>query len=98
MPEISVRDDQRDAEIMAPWFLHTLNAVSKNGKTKEILKIEIFDKVSLDAFKANPEKVKKYVEMKGSQEYYEIVRLVVNYLEKNGIVTTGANPAKISIT
>jgi hypothetical protein len=52
----------------------------------------------LDTFKANPEKVKKYVEMKGSQEYYEIVRLVVNYLEKNGYVTTGANPAKISIT
>ena len=52
----------------------------------------------MDAFKADPKIYKKYVDLKGSPEYTEIVDPLVNFLNGEGYIRIGKNRAKIAIT
>jgi hypothetical protein len=52
----------------------------------------------MNGFKADPKKYKKYVDLKGSNEYSSVIDPVVNLLEKMGLITIGHNPTLIAIT
>lgn len=95
----SVRDDQRDTFLLAPWYLNCLNQYSGGNPTKFILKHEIFGRLPMNAFKANLEKYKKYVDLKGSQEYTEIVDPIVNLLTSMRLIQISkSNSSLIAIT
>jgi hypothetical protein len=96
--KMSVADVSRDIKILAPWFLNCLNIYSGSNPEKLILKHEIFGRIPMDAFKADPQIYKKYVDLKGSQEYTEMIDPLVNFLEGKGYIRIGVNRAKIAIT
>jgi hypothetical protein len=93
-----VGDVNREIKILAPWFLNCLNQYSGSSPEKLMLKHEIFGRIPMDAFKADPKIYKKYVDLKGSQEYTEMIDPLVTFLEGKGYIRIGVNRAKIAIT
>ena len=52
----------------------------------------------LGAFKGDKEELKKYLELKGSDEYSALINPVVNYLVGRNFIKLAVNPAEIMIT
>jgi hypothetical protein len=92
-------DDDRDTRILAPWFLNCLNRLSGSNPAKFILKQQVFAQTPMNGFKADPEKYKKYVDIKGNPDYSSVVEPVIRFLERNRFLRISPNnPAKIAIT
>jgi hypothetical protein len=96
---VSVRDDNQDIRILAPWFLNCLNRLSGSNPAKFILKQQVFAQTPMNGFKADPEKYQKYVNLKGNSDYTRDVEPVIIFLERNRFIRiSDVNPAKIAIT
>ncbi|MCC2649148.1 MAG: hypothetical protein K0R16_1953, partial [Nitrososphaeraceae archaeon] len=48
---VSVRDDNQDIRILAPWFLNCLNRLSGSNPAKFILKQQVFAQTPMNGFK-----------------------------------------------
>ena len=96
---VSVKDENQDIKILAPWLLNCLNRLSGNNTAKFILKQQVFAQTPMNGFKADPEKYQKYVDLKGSPDYTSVVEPIIRFLEKNRFLRiSSVNPAKIAIT
>ena len=96
---VSIRDENQDIKILAPWLLNCLNRLSGSNPTKFILKQQVFAQTPMNGFKADPEKYQKYVDLKGSSDYSRVVEHIIFFLERNGFIRISAvNQAKIAIT
>jgi len=96
---VSVKDENQDIKILAPWFLNCLNRLSGSNTAKFILKQQVFAQTPMNGFKADPEKYQKYVELKGNPDYTSVVEPIIRFLERNRFLRiSSVNPAKIAIT
>ena len=96
---VSVEDDNPDIRILAPWLLNCLNRLSGSNPAKFILKQQVFAQTPMNGFKADPEKYQKYVDLKGSPDYTNVVEPIIRFLERNRFLRiSSVNPAKIAIT
>ena len=96
---VSVKDENQDIRILAPWFLNCLNRLSGSNTAKFILKQQVFAQTPMNGFKADPEKYQKYVDLKGNSDYSRVVEPVIIFLERNRFIRiSSVNPAKIAIT
>ena len=96
---VSIGDDKRDTRILAPWFLNCLNKVSNSDTSKFVLKHKIFGMIPMNAYKANLEKYKKYVNLQGDPESEAIVNMVVDYLHDDELIQKSSSyPAEVAIT
>ena len=50
---VSIRDENQDIKILAPWLLNCLNRLSGSNPTKFILKQQVFAQTPMNGFKAN---------------------------------------------
>jgi hypothetical protein len=97
----SVDDPEKYTRIIEPWFLNALNKMSDSNTWMKVRKIDVFDKASkvhLVGFKGNKEELEKYLENKDSQDYSDLIDMIVNSLVSRGFVKHSDNPAKIMIT
>ncbi len=96
---VSVKDENQDIKILAPWFLNGLNTLSGSDTAKFILKQQVFAQTPMNGFKADPEKYQKYVDLKGNPDYTSVVEPIIRFLERNRFLRiSSVNPAKIAIT
>ena len=96
---VSVKDENQDIKILAPWFLNCLNRLSGSNTAKFILKQQVFAQTPMNGFKADPEKYQKYVDLKGNPDYTSVVEPIIRFLERNRFLRiSSVNPAKIAIT
>jgi hypothetical protein len=96
---VSIRDENQDIKILAPWFLNCLNRLSGSDTAKFILKQQVFAQTPMNGFKADPEKYQKYVDLKGNPDYTSVVEPIIRFLERNRFLRiSSVNPAKIAIT
>jgi hypothetical protein len=96
---VSVKDENQDIKILAPWFLNCLNRLSGSDTAKFILKQQVFAQTPMNGFKADPEKYQKYVDLKGNPDYTSVVEPIIRFLERNRFLRiSSVNPAKIAIT
>jgi hypothetical protein len=96
---VSIKDENQDIKILAPWFLNCLNRLSGSNTAKFILKQQVFAQTPMNGFKADPEKYQKYVELKGNPDYTSVVEPIIRFLERNRFLRiSSVNPAKIAIT
>ena len=49
---VSIRDENQDIKILAPWLLNCLNRLSGSNPTKFILKQQVFAQTPMNGFKA----------------------------------------------
>jgi hypothetical protein len=95
----SIRDENQDIRILAPWFLNCLNRLSGSDTAKFILKQQVFAQTPMNGFKADPEKYQKYVDLKGNPDYTSVVEPMIRFLERNSFLRIpSVNPTKIAIT
>jgi hypothetical protein len=96
---ISVKNENQDIRILAPWFLNCLNRLSGSNTVKFILNQQVFAQTPMNGFKADPEKYQKYVDLKGNPDYTSVVEPIISFLERNRFLRiSSVNPAKIAIT
>ena len=96
---VSIRDENQDIKILAPWLLNCLNRLSGSNPAKFILKQQVFAQTPMNGFKADPEKYQKYVDLKGNSDYTSVVEPIISFLERKGFLRISpVNPAKIAIT
>ena len=96
---VSIKDENQDIRILAPWFLNCLNRLSGSDTAKFILKQQVFAQTPMNGFKADPEKYQKYVDLKGNPDYTSVVEPIIRFLERNRFLRiSSVNPAKIAIT
>ena len=96
---VSVKDENQDIKILAPWFLNCLNRLAGSDTAKFILKQQVFAQTPMNGFKADPEKYQKYVDLKGNPDYTSVVEPIIRFLERNRFLRiSSVNPAKIAIT
>ena len=96
---ISIKDENQDIKILAPWFLNCLNRLSESNTAKFILKQQVFAQTPMNGFKADPEKYQKYLDLKGNSDYTSVVEPMIRFLERNRFLRIpSVNPTKIAIT
>ena len=96
---ISVKNENQDVRILAPWFLNCLNRLSGSNTVKFILNQQVFAQTPMNGFKADPEKHQKYVDLKGNPDYTSVVEPIISFLERNRFLRiSSVNSAKIAIT
>ena len=97
--DVSVKDENQDIKILAPWFLNCLNRLSGSDTAKFILKQQVFAQTPMNGFKADPEKYQKYLDLKGNPDNTSVVEPIISFLERKGFLRISpVNPAKIAIT
>ena len=96
---VSIRDENQDIRILAPWLLNCLNRLSGSNTAKFILKQQVFAQTPMNGFKADPEKYQKYLDLKGNPDNTSVVEPIIRFLERNRFLRiSSVNPAKIAIT
>ena len=96
---VSIKDENQDIKILAPWFLNCLNRLSGSNTAKFILKQQVFAQTPMNGFKADPEKYQKYLDLKGNPDNTSVVEPIILFLERKGFLRISpVNPAKIAIT
>ena len=96
---VSIKDENQDIKILAPWLLNCLNRLSGSNTVKFILKQQVFAQTPMNGFKADPEKYQKYLDLKGNPDNTSVVEPIISFLERKGFLRISpVNPAKIAIT
>ena len=96
---VSIKDENQDIKILAPWLLNCLNRLSGSNTAKFILKQQVFAQTPMNGFKADPEKYQKYLDLKGNPDNTSVVEPIISFLERKGFLRISpVNPAKIAIT
>jgi hypothetical protein len=98
----STDDEEKYSKVIAPYFLNALNKMSRSKTWERKRKMDVFGKASkahLGAFTGDEKELKKYLELKGSDEYSALINPVINYLVgRNFITLATVYPAEIMIT
>ena len=96
---VSIKDENQDIKILAPWLLNCLNRLSGSNTAKFILKQQVFAQTPMNGFKADPEKYQKYLDLKGNPDNTSVIEPIILFLERKGFLRISpVNPAKIAIT